>query len=62
MSLTLDQIDKRLQALFDYEMSLHRNTWDDPDRVSDELLKVISARSKLHEMRKALNTAGEGEI
>lgn len=42
-----EQIKARLKMLADYERSLHRNTWDDPDRVTDELMKIANARSRL---------------
>lgn len=45
--MTPEQIKNRLKALDDYEMSLYRNTWDDPDRISDELLKILHAKSNL---------------
>jgi len=48
--MTKEQIETRLKVLEDYEWSLLRNTWDDPDRVADEQLKVIKVRSKLKDM------------
>jgi hypothetical protein len=39
--MTAEQIKARLKALQDYEMSLYRNTWDDSDRISDELSKIL---------------------
>lgn len=48
--MTKTQIDQRLKALSDYEMSLRRNTWDHHDRVEEELLKILVARSKLQQM------------
>ena len=52
--MTCEQIDKHLAALRDYEFSLHRNTWDDPDRVSDELLKILTTRERLQRMRREI--------
>jgi hypothetical protein len=45
--MTPEQIKARLKALRDYEMSLHRNTWDDLDRITEELMKILDAKSKL---------------
>jgi hypothetical protein len=51
-TMTKEQITARLNALFDYEMSLYHNTWDDNDRITNELLKVQKAQAKLQEMLK----------
>jgi hypothetical protein len=46
--MTPEQIKARLKALRDYEMSLYRNTWDDdPDRITEELMKILDTKSKL---------------
>jgi hypothetical protein len=45
--VTKEQIEARLKALSDYELSLVLNTWDEPDSINDELLRVLHARSKL---------------
>ena len=50
MTMTAKDIQRRLRFLDDYEQSLRHNIWDDPDRVSDELIKILNARSKLQKM------------
>lgn len=50
--MTRKQIEARIQALDMYELSCHRNVWDDADRVSDELTKILVAKSRLRIMLK----------
>ena len=50
--MTAEQIKNRLRSLDDYEMSLNLNSWDDPDRITDELIKVLNTRTKLKAMLK----------
>lgn len=52
-----EQIKKRLKVLDAYEMSQLRNTWDESDRVTDELLKILNTKSKLRAMLKEAEAA-----
>ena len=54
--LTKKQIEERLAVLADYEFSCHCNTWDEPERVTEELIRVLNTRSRLMAM---LNEAKE---
>lgn len=53
MSLTPDQIRRRLVALVDYEMTVHRNAnWpgETPEAVDRELERISVSRQKLKAM------------
>lgn len=55
-TLTRKQIKKRLAALDDYEMSVHRNQFwpgETPEAVDREFMRILGARSKLQAMLKA---------
>jgi hypothetical protein len=56
--VTKAEIERRLRVLRNYELGLHRNSWDSHDRVSDELVKVLTTKLKLQAM---LKSATEGK-
>jgi hypothetical protein len=51
--MTRNQIEQRLKALADYELSCHQIHGMTPDRVSKELVKILLVREKLRAMLKA---------
>lgn len=51
-----EQAKARLKALEAYEMYQLKNDWDCPDRVGDELVKILAAKARL---RAIIDAAGK---
>lgn len=51
--MTKEQIQNRLEALDMYEQSVRLTMPDEGDYTTRELMRIVTARSKLREMLKA---------